>query len=154
MNATMEKFGYPATLVRDFEYWVVLLRPAQVTLGSLILAAKSDATAFGDLPPAAHAELAPVTAYVEQLLSEAVAYDRINYLMLMMVDPYVHFHIFPRYEAPPDVRIRHGRGHGLAGPARPQIRQRSPRSGFRAIEASTRWKLDYILLKAVDRLDY
>ena len=98
MNATMEKFGYPATLVRDFEYWVVLLRPAQVTLGSLILAAKGDATAFGELPPAAHAELAPVTAYVEQLLSEAVAYDRINYLMLMMVDPHVHFHIFPRYE--------------------------------------------------------
>ena len=100
MNATMEKFGYPATLVRDFEYWVVLLRPAQVTLGSLILAAKSDATAFGELPPAAHAELAPVTAYVEQLLSETVAYDRINYLMLMMVDPHVHFHIVPRYEAP------------------------------------------------------
>ena len=100
MNATMEKFGYPATLVRDFEYWVVLLRPAQVTLGSLILAAKGDATAFGELPPAALAELAPVTAYVEQLLSETVAYDRINYLMLMMVDPHVHFHIFPRYEAP------------------------------------------------------
>ena len=52
-NATMEKFGYPGTLVRDFEHWVVLLRPAQVTLGSLVLAAKDDATAFGALPPAA-----------------------------------------------------------------------------------------------------
>ena len=44
MNPTIEKFGYPATLVREFEHWVVLLRPAQVTLGSLVLAAKSDAT--------------------------------------------------------------------------------------------------------------
>ena len=97
-NATMEKFGYPGTLVRDFEHWVVLLRPAQVTLGSLVLAAKDDATAFGALPPAAYAELATIIAHVERVLSETVRYDRINYLMLMMVDPHVHFHIFPRYE--------------------------------------------------------
>jgi diadenosine tetraphosphate (Ap4A) HIT family hydrolase len=98
-NATMEKFGYPGSLVREYEHWVVLLRPSQVTLGSLVLAAKSDATAFGALPSGAHAELAAVTAHVEQILSSAFHYDRINYLMLMMVDPHVHFHIFPRYEA-------------------------------------------------------
>ena len=40
MNPTIEKFGYPATLVEDFEHWLVLLRPAQPTLGSLVLAAK------------------------------------------------------------------------------------------------------------------
>jgi diadenosine tetraphosphate (Ap4A) HIT family hydrolase len=97
-NATMEKFGYPATLVREFEQWVVLLRPSQVTLGSLVLAAKSDATAFGALPRAAYTELANVTARVETMLSDAIGYDRINYLMLMMVDPHVHFHVFPRYE--------------------------------------------------------
>jgi hypothetical protein len=34
MNATIEKFAYPATLVREFEHWLVLARPAQVTLGS------------------------------------------------------------------------------------------------------------------------
>ena len=50
MNATIEKFGWPASLVHEFEHWVVLARPAQPTLGSLVLAAKSDATAFGDLP--------------------------------------------------------------------------------------------------------
>ena len=49
MNATMAKFGWPATLVTDFDHWVVLARPAQPTLGSLVLAAKSEATAFGDL---------------------------------------------------------------------------------------------------------
>ena len=26
-----------------------------------------------------------------------MAYEKINYLMLMMVDPHVHFHVFPRY---------------------------------------------------------
>lgn len=98
MNVTMEKFGYPATLVADFGHWVVLARPAQPTLGSLVLAAKSDATAFGDLPAEAHAELKQVTAAIEKALGEAVGYARLNYLMLMMVDPNVHFHVIPRYE--------------------------------------------------------
>ena len=98
MNATNEKFGWPTTLVREFEHWVVLARPAQPTLGSLVLAAKSDATAFGDLPGEAHAELKQVTAAIEAALAKAVGYARLNYLMLMMVDPHVHFHVIPRYE--------------------------------------------------------
>ena len=98
MNPTIEKFGWPATLVREFDHWVVLARPAQPTLGSLILAAKSQATAFGDLPGAAHAELKAATQEIEAALAKAVDYARLNYLMLMMVDPQVHFHVIPRYE--------------------------------------------------------
>lgn len=96
-NETMRKFGFPGSLVREFDHWVVLLRPAQVTLGSLVLAAKSEATAFGSLPAGAHAELAKITAEIEATLQAVVSYDRINYLMLMMVDPHVHFHVLPRY---------------------------------------------------------
>ena len=95
-NATIEKFGYPATLIRDYRHWVVLLRPAQPTLASLVLAAKSDATAFGALPPEAYAELAAITSEIEAALGSAVAFQKINYLMLMMVDPHVHFHVIPR----------------------------------------------------------
>ena len=98
MNATMEKFGWPASLVREFQHWVVLARPAQPTLGSLVVAAKNDATAFGDLPGEAHAELKAVTQSIEAALTEAVGYSKLNYLMLMMVDPHVHFHVIPRYE--------------------------------------------------------
>ena len=98
MNETIIKFGYPATLIAEYDHWVVLLRPAQPTLGALVLAAKSDATAFGDLPGEAHAELKIATAAIEAALGSAVGYARINYLMLMMVDPHVHFHVLPRYE--------------------------------------------------------
>ena len=98
MNDTIAKFGYPATLIAEYGHWVVLLRPAQPTLGALVLAAKSDATAFGDLPAAAHAELKTATAAIEAALTSAVGYAKINYLMLMMVDPHVHFHVLPRYE--------------------------------------------------------
>lgn len=98
MNDTIVKFGYPDTLIAEFEHWVVLLRTAQPTLGSLVLAAKSDATAFGNLDPAAHAELAPVTLAIENALSQATGCQKFNYLMLMMVDPHVHFHVLPRYD--------------------------------------------------------
>ncbi|HEX7876303.1 MAG TPA: HIT family protein [Sphingobium sp.] len=98
MNETISNFGFPETLVAEFDHWVVLLRPAQPTLGSLVLAAKSEATSFGALEPAAHAELAIVTRAIEKALRQAVDYQKINYLMLMMVDPHVHFHVLPRYE--------------------------------------------------------
>jgi len=98
MNATIERFGYPATLVAEFDHWLVLLRPTQPTLGSLVLAARSDAIAFGDLPAAAHAELKPVTTAIERALGNFVSYAKLNYLMLMMVDPHVHFHVIPRYD--------------------------------------------------------
>jgi diadenosine tetraphosphate (Ap4A) HIT family hydrolase len=98
MNETIRRFGFPGTLIAEFDHWVLLLRPAQPTLGSLVLAATSDATAFGDLEAGAHAELARVIKAIEAALSEAIGYEKINYLMLMMVDPHVHFHVLPRYE--------------------------------------------------------
>jgi diadenosine tetraphosphate (Ap4A) HIT family hydrolase len=99
-NATMRKFGFPETLVRAFDHWAILLRPAQVTLGSLVLAAKSEATAFADLPAEAFAELSVVVPAIETALRQFSNYERINYLMLMMVDPNVHFHVIPRYSEP------------------------------------------------------
>ena len=96
-NQTIEKFGYPNTLVREFDHWVVLVRSQQVTAGSLILAAKSSATAYSDLAREAFVEQREAIFEIERTLRQAIAYERINYLMLMMVDPNVHFHVIPRY---------------------------------------------------------
>jgi len=98
MNETIVRFGYPDTLMAEYRHWIVLLRPEQPTLGSLILAARSDAEAFGALPAEAMAELATVIPAIEATLRQAVDYAQINYLMLMMVDRHVHFHVVPRYE--------------------------------------------------------
>ncbi|MCB1378927.1 MAG: HIT family protein [Alphaproteobacteria bacterium] len=102
MNATLRKFGHPDSMIRNYEHWCVLLRPAQATLGALILGARSEATAFSSLPAAAFAELHLVTGHIETALRAFRHYDRINYLMLMMVDPHVHFHVLPRYAAAPE----------------------------------------------------
>lgn len=97
INATIDKFGYPATLVREFDHWLVLLRAQQVTLGSLVIAAKSPATAYGELPASAFAQQAQVISATERALRAFTGFERINYLMLMMIDPHVHFHVIPRY---------------------------------------------------------
>lgn len=96
-NETMRKFGAPQTIIRQYQHWSVLLRPAQATLGALVLVAHQPAHAFSELSPDSFAELHQVTTQLESALSKAFHYDKINYLMLMMVDPDVHFHVIPRY---------------------------------------------------------
>jgi diadenosine tetraphosphate (Ap4A) HIT family hydrolase len=96
-NQTAVRFGYPETLIREYDHWLVLLREPQATLGSLILCAKSDATEFSALPMEAHTEMGTVVREIEHALKTAFEYDKINYMMLMMVDPNVHFHVIPRY---------------------------------------------------------
>ena len=97
-NETMKTFGFPETLVGQYKHWVLLVRPAQVTIGSLVLVSTSEATAFGALPPEAFTELSDIVPSIEAALKSLIEYEKINYLMLMMVDPHVHFHVFPRYE--------------------------------------------------------
>ena len=98
MNQTARKFGHPDSVLREFEFWSVLLRPVQVTLGSLVLVCRESVSHFGELSAEASGELASVAAAIESALGRAFAHDKINYLMLMMVDPDVHFHVLPRYE--------------------------------------------------------
>jgi len=97
VNETLKTFGYPESLVREYGHWCVLLRPAQVTLGSLVLVCKDEATQFSAISPAAFSELATVTGDIEASLRRFRPWQKINYLMLMMVDPDVHFHVLPRY---------------------------------------------------------
>jgi len=96
-NATILKFGYPDTLIAEYPAWLVLLRPQQVTAGALVLAHRGDAAAFSELPAGSFSGLQQAIGDIERNLKTLVQYERINYLMLMMVDPHVHFHVLPRY---------------------------------------------------------
>jgi diadenosine tetraphosphate (Ap4A) HIT family hydrolase len=114
---TMKKFGYPGTVIAETKHWAVLLRPQQVTLGSLVLISMENATEFSSVSAEGFAALRPIIRGIECLLRDVVGYERINYLMLMMVDPDVHFHVIPRYS---EVRSFDGvdlPDHGWPGPA-------------------------------------
>lgn len=97
MNETIMQFNYPENIVKEFDHWVVMLRPQQVTLGCLVLAAKGEYTSMGEMPTEVFAELSKITRQIEATLTKLFDYDKINYLLLMMRDKYVHFHVFPRY---------------------------------------------------------
>lgn len=99
-HTTMTAFGYPDTLIAESPHWTVQLRPQQATLGAVVLIAKAEVVAFGDLPDPAFAEQAKMVRGIEGALSELFAYDKVNYLMLMMKDPHVHYHVLPRYAQP------------------------------------------------------
>ena len=99
-NQTAVRFGYPDTLIREYDHWLVLLREPQATLGSLVLCAKPDVTEFSALPKEVFEEMTVVIGDIERALKAAFSYEKINYLMLMMVDPNVHFHVIPRYSEP------------------------------------------------------
>ncbi len=112
----MKKFGYPDSCVKEFQHWAILLRPQQVTLGSLILICREDATAFSKISPEAFTELPDIIREMEANVTNAFAYTKINYLMLMMVDPEVHFHVIPRYDSPRTVFQQQFLDHGWPGP--------------------------------------
>jgi len=97
MHQTLKTFDYPQSLIKKYSHWAVLTRRKQVTAGALVLVCTEDATAFSDVSAAAMAELKEVIGDIEHALTAAIDYEKINYLMLMMVDPHVHFHVFPRY---------------------------------------------------------
>jgi diadenosine tetraphosphate (Ap4A) HIT family hydrolase len=96
-NATEIKFGDPANRIAQSERWTILLRPRQPTLGSLVLVCREPVLAFSAASPETFGELREVVRKIEHMLRDYTAYERINYLMLMMVDPDVHFHVIPRY---------------------------------------------------------
>lgn len=129
MHATLEKFGYgPGTLFED-AHWAVVVRPAQPTLGSLVLIAKRDIESFGALTAAEGAALPAMVARVEAALARLVAPERVNYLMLMMIDRHVHFHVVPRY-----VGARNWRGHEFIDGGWPGMPALTPAATLTAVK--------------------
>jgi diadenosine tetraphosphate (Ap4A) HIT family hydrolase len=94
----MLKFDYPNNVIGETDHWIVQLRPDQVTLGALVLISREPVQSFGDVSIDGFTGLKAVCTKIETMLQSIVHYQKINYLMLMMVDNDVHFHVFPRYE--------------------------------------------------------
>lgn len=124
MNETMLKFGYPHTLIREFGNWTLLLRPQQATLGAVVLVNREPVKTFGALSAVSFADLGTAVRAIETALFEAFQYDKVNYLMLMMVDPDVHFHILPRYGSPQQFAGTTFADPGWPGP--PRLEQITP----------------------------
>ena len=94
----LKKFAYPEMLIKEYNNWYLLLRADQVTIGSLVLICKDEVGAYSDISVDSNKEFYSIIQEIENSLKRLFNYSKINYLMLMMVDNIVHYHIIPRYE--------------------------------------------------------
>ena len=92
------KFRVDELLIAKTPAWSWSLRPGQATLAAGVLSLNRYAASFAEVSAAEMAELAVLVGQLERAVKAAFDYDRINYLMLMMVDHHVHFHVIPRYQ--------------------------------------------------------
>lgn len=98
LNAFNDKFKTDDLKLYESTHWIWSLRPAQVTLGSGILSLKRECAAFSELEREEYADLQEIIPVIENTLKQTFDYDIMNYLMLMMLDKHVHYHVIPRYE--------------------------------------------------------
>lgn len=96
----LTRFGYPDTLVREYEHWYVLAQRRPLTLGALLVVYRGDATTLGVVVTEAWTEFAAVLRDVEAALAHTFTPDRVNLLFLMMATPEAHAAILPRYAGP------------------------------------------------------
>lgn len=92
------KFQVDDLIVARTPAWSWSVRPNQPTLGSGILSLNRHALHFSDVKPAEMAELAELIQTLERAINSTFNHNIMNYLMLMMVDHQVHFHVIPRYD--------------------------------------------------------
>ena len=92
------KFQVNTLSVYKSKYWTWSVRPTQVTLGSGVLSLNRYALHLSDLTEEEMADLKNIVSKIENTLKKTFGYDIMNYLMLMMVDHHVHYHVIPRYD--------------------------------------------------------
>lgn len=92
------KFNVNNLKIHETEHWIWSLRPVQVTLGAGVLSLKRECPVFSELNQAEFSDLGNIIKIIEKTLKNTFDYDIMNYLMLMMVDKQVHYHMIPRYE--------------------------------------------------------
>ncbi|MFC4620455.1 hypothetical protein ACFO4N_17285 [Camelliibacillus cellulosilyticus] len=94
----IRKYKIEELSIYETDFWVWSLRPNQSTLGSGILSLKRECGIFSELKQEEYCDLNNIIKVIEGTLKQLFNYDIMNYLMLMMVDKQVHYHIIPRYE--------------------------------------------------------
>lgn len=93
------KFKTDELKIYETDYWLWSLRPHQATLGAGILSLKRECSSLGKLELEEFTDLNNIIKVIETTSKKLFNYDIMNYLMLMMVDKQVHYHVIPRYES-------------------------------------------------------
>ncbi len=93
-------FDKKKNLIKEYKYWTLLVRNRNWTLGNCVVILKRHAEALSQVTEDEMKEFAIVTKETEHTIKKAFHYDKINWMLLMMSDNHVHFHVAPRYATP------------------------------------------------------
>lgn len=91
------RFNKPELILKEFKYWVIIIRENVVTLGSCIIILKSGKSFLKDVSSEEMAEFSEVCKWFEDKTKTLYGAEKWNYLVLMMKDEFVHYHAIPRY---------------------------------------------------------
>lgn len=94
----MKKFRPDELCVKEFKYWIVCVRQKQTTLGDVVILLKRETKNVSGMLPEESAEFPEVMKWYEELCREKYGAIKFNYIIMMMHDPFVHYHAFPRYD--------------------------------------------------------
>lgn len=98
LSSFKKKFMIEDLIICESNYWVWSLRPNQTTIGSGILSLKRECSSLGNVEAKEFEDLEKIIKVIESTTEHAFNYSIMNYLMLMMVDKHLHYHVIPRYE--------------------------------------------------------
>ena len=96
----VDKFRVDDLLIYESEYWKWSIRPLQCTIGAGILSLKRPAETMKELNELEGADLVRIIGVIERTINVCFGQKIMNYIMLMMVDKHVHYHVVPRYSEP------------------------------------------------------
>lgn len=93
------KFRVEELLITKTPAWSWSVRPGQPTVGSGILSLNRAALHLSEVSKDEMAELSDLISILESSVKKSFDYNIMNYMMLMMVDHHVHYHVIPRYDS-------------------------------------------------------
>lgn len=100
LQAFNKKFKIQDYTIFETDFWIWSLRPLQGTIGAGVLSLKRECPVLSEVTKEEFTDLERIIKVIEASLKKTFDYDIMNYLMLMMMDKQVHYHVFPRYENP------------------------------------------------------
>lgn len=93
-----EKFKVEELTILKNESWTWSVRPGQPTLGSGVISLNRYALEMSDVTSEELIKLGELIKDLEKVVKKVFNHNIMNYLMLMMVDHHVHYHVIPRYD--------------------------------------------------------
>lgn len=105
MYEFLGRFNRKELWIKEFDYWIIMLRPVPVTIGSCVILLKRECFSIQEVTKEEMTEFVDVCTYFENSCKKLYGAVKFNYHADMMKDGFVHFKAIPRYDKPV---MRHG----------------------------------------------